>query len=145
MATAENTSVAEAYNQVVGKVVILYGNVKAISIDGTERVLGPNSPIFAYDRIVSESDGRVSIVMDDGAHSQLDIGRMSDIIIDEDTFAGISEEDIAASVAQVQQIQEALLAEGFDPTVELEAPAAGAFPPPAGGNAPAGRWRSSGS
>ena len=134
MATAENTSVAEAYNQVVGKVVILYGNVKAISIDGTERVLGPNSPVFAYDRIISESDGRVSIVMDDGAHSQLDIGRMSDIIIDEDTFAGISEEDIAASVAQVQQIQEALLAEGFDPTVELEAPAAGGFPPAGGGH-----------
>ena len=125
MATAENTTGVESGNQVVGKVVILYGNVKAISIDGTERVLGPNSPIFAYDRIITESDGRVSIIMDDPVQSQIDVGRMSHIIIDEDIFAGVTAEDVAAAAADIEQIQEALLAEGFDPTVELEAPAAG--------------------
>ena len=53
-----------AGNQVVGKVVILYGTVKAISPDGTVRLLMPNSPVFANDRIVTESDGNVSIMFD---------------------------------------------------------------------------------
>jgi hypothetical protein len=134
MATAENTTGTDPGNQVVGKVVILYGNVKAISIDGTERVLGPNSPIFAYDRIITESDGRVSIIMDDPAQSQIDVGRMSHIIIDEDIFAGVTAEDVAAAAADIEQIQEALLAEGFDPTVELEAPAAGGSAAAGGGH-----------
>ena len=78
MAAAKSTTGAQVENQVVGKVAILYGNVKAVSIDGTERVLGPNSPIFAYDRIITESDGRVSIVIDDPAQSQIDIGGSHD-------------------------------------------------------------------
>jgi len=134
MATAEYATGTEAGTQVVGNVVILYGNVKAISIDGTERLLGPNSPIFSYDRIITESDGRVAIIMDDPAQSQLDIGRMSHIIIDEDIFAGVTPEDVAAATAEIEQIQEALLAEDFDPTVELEAPAAGASPAAGGGH-----------
>ena len=88
MASATTTPGTEAANQVVGKVVILYGNVKAVSVDGTTRVLGPNSPIYAYDSIITESDGRVSITLNDPAHSQLDIGRMSSIAIDEDIFVG---------------------------------------------------------
>jgi hypothetical protein len=132
MESAEIT--LETENQVIGNVTILYGNAKAISVDGTERVLALNSPIFAYDRIITESDGRVSITIDDPAHSQIDIGRMSHIIIDEDIFAGVTEEDIAASAAEIQQIQEALLSEDFDPTVELEAPAAGGSSSAGGGH-----------
>ncbi|MEJ2332522.1 MAG: retention module-containing protein, partial [Desulfobulbaceae bacterium] len=124
----------ETGNQPIGSVAILYGNAKAISIDGTERILSPNSPVFAYDRIITESDGRVSIIINDPAASQIDIGRMSHIIIDEDIFAGVTEEDIAASTAEIQEIQEALLAEGFDPTVELEAPAAGGTSVAGGGH-----------
>jgi hypothetical protein len=126
MATAENSTGAETGNHVVGKVVILYGTVKAIASDGTERVLALNNPIFAYDRIITESDGRVSIVIDDGVQTQIDLGRMSDVVIDEDIFEGASPDEIAAATAEVEEIQEALLTEEtFDPTVELEAPAAG--------------------
>ena len=53
MATEENTTETEAGNQVIGQVVILYGNVKSISSDGTERVLALNNPIFANDRIIT--------------------------------------------------------------------------------------------
>ncbi len=113
MATAENTTGTESGNQVIGKVSILYGNVKAISSDGTERALSPNSLIFAYDRVITESDGMVSITIDDGAQTQIDIGRMSDVVIDEDIFAGVSAEDAADAAAEVEQIQEALLAEDF--------------------------------
>ena len=127
MATGENTTEIETANLLVGKVAILYGNVKALASDGTERVLAVNSPIFAHDRIMTGSDGMVSIVIDDAARTHIDIGRMSDVVIDEDIFAGISGAEAAEAAAEVEQIQELLLAEGdtFDPTTELEAPAAG--------------------
>ena len=83
MATEENITGTEAGNQVIGQVVILYGNVKAISPDGTERIIALNNPIFANDRIITESDGRVSIVID-ATQAQIDLGRMSDVVIDED-------------------------------------------------------------
>ena len=107
MATAGNTTGTETGNQVVGNVVILYGNVKAISSDGTERLLTLNSPILAHDRIITESDGRVSIVIDDGVQSQIDLGRMSDVVIDQDIFQGASPEEVAEATAEVEQIQEA--------------------------------------
>jgi hypothetical protein len=125
MATTEKTTGAETGDQVVGHVAILYGTVKVISPDGTERLLTLNSPIFANDTIVTESDGRVSIVMDDGTQSQIDLGRMSEVIIDEDIYQDASSEEISDAATEVEQIQEALLAEDFDPTLELEAAAAG--------------------
>ena len=134
MATAENATGTEAGNLVVGKVVILYGNVKAISSDGTIRVLAVNSPIFTYDRVITESDGMVSIAIDDGAGTHIDLGRMSDVFIDEDIFAGVSAEEVSEAAAEVEQIQEALLAEDFDPTTELEAPAAGGAASAGGGH-----------
>ncbi|MDX2433204.1 MAG: retention module-containing protein, partial [Desulfobacterales bacterium] len=134
MATAGNTTGTETGNQVVGTVVILYGNVKDTSSDGTERLLTLNSPIFAHDRIITESDGRVSIVIDDGVQSQIDLGRMSDVVIDEDIFQGASPEEVAEATAEVEQIQEALLAEDFDPTLELEAAAAGGDASAGGGS-----------
>ena len=134
MATAENTTGTETGNQVVGHVAILYGTVKAISPDGTERLLTLNSPIFANDTIVTESDGRVSIVMDDAAQSQIDLGRMSEVVIDEDIYQGASSEEISDAATEVEQIQEALLAEDFDPTLELEAAAAGGDAAAGGGH-----------
>ena len=135
MATAENATGTDTGNLVIGKVVILYGHVKAISSDGTERVLAVNSPVFTYDRVITESDGMVSIAIDDAAATHIDLGRMSDVVIDEDIFAGISAEEVSEAAAEVEQIQEALLAEDFDPTTELEAPAAGG-PASAGGGHP---------
>jgi hypothetical protein len=136
MASGENTTEIETANLLVGKVAILYGNVKAVASDGTERVLAVNSPIFAHDRIMTGSDGMVSIVIDDATQTQIDIGRMSYVIIDEDIFAGISGAEATEAAAEVEQIQELLLAEGdtFDPTTELEAPAAGGVASAGGGH-----------
>jgi len=136
MAAGESTTEIETANLLVGKVAILYGNVKAVASDGTERVLAVNSPIFAHDRIMTGSDGMVSIVIDDAAQTQIEIGRMSDVVIDEDIFAGISGAEATEAAAEVKQIQELLLAEGdtFDPTTELEAPAAGGVASAGGGH-----------
>ena len=132
MATAN--TISGTGNQEVGKVFIVYGKAKAISSDGTERVLGPNSPVFEYDQIITESDGRLSIILNDPAQTQLDIGRMSHVQIDEDVFAGATSDEIAEVAAEVEEIQEAILAEDFDPTIELEAAAAGGAASGGGGH-----------
>jgi len=132
MADQQNTQGTGASHQVVGKVFVLYGTVKAIAPDGTVRVLSPNSPVFAYDRIVTESDGRVSIIME-GTQMHLDLGRMSDVVLDEDVFGGATPETVSDAAAEVEQIQMAIL-EGEEP-IELEATAAGG-PASAGGGHP---------
>src|SRR4030042_5013160 len=75
-------------NQVIGKVFIIYGTVKAVAPDGTVRILAPNSPIFANEKIITESDGSISIMLDGPPPTQLDLGRMTEIVLDEDVYAG---------------------------------------------------------
>ena len=122
MAKFNNPIPSDTGHQVTGKVAILYGTVKAISPDGTVRLLKVNSPVFADDRIITGDDGSVSIVFDK-FNSQLDLGRMSDVVIDQDVYAGISDQATADASAQQEAIQAALLA-GDQPIV-LDATAAG--------------------
>ncbi|QXE91064.1 VCBS domain-containing protein [Geomonas subterranea] len=133
MAQNNQAAAAGAGNQVVGKVVILYGTVKAVSPDGAVRLLMPNSPIYANDHIVTESDGSVSIVFDGAQGNQLDLGRMMNVAIDHDVYGTVMSGDTTDTVAEVEQIQQAL-ATGDQP-IELEAPAAGG-PADAGGTHP---------
>ena len=123
MATNTKIPAAGTGNEVVGKVVILYGTVKAISPDGTVRLLMPNSPIFANDRIVTESDGNVSIIFDGSPPSQMDLGRMSSVVVDEDVYAGVSPSIASDAAAEAEEIQKALMA--GDMPIDIEAPAAG--------------------
>jgi hypothetical protein len=119
-------------SQVVGRVVIIYDNAKAISPDGMERLLSVESPIFANDRIVTESDGQVSIVINDDVHTQMDLGTMSNVMIDEDIFGGVSPEEITEATAKVEQVQESFLVEGVDLSVVPETPSAEEGHPVAG-------------
>ena len=123
MAINENTTGSDS--QAIGSVVILYDNAKAISADGMERLLSVGSPIYANDRIVTESDGKVSILINDDAHTQIDLGTKSNVMIDEDIFGGVSPEEIAEVTAKVEQIQESFLVEGVDLSVIPESHAAG--------------------
>ena len=126
MASNESTTGTAAGSQVVGKVFVQYGTAKAVAADGTERALAPNSPIFAHDQIITDSDGSVSIMIDghDGAPAtQLDLGRMSHITIDEDVYAGAAPGVTADATAEADKIQQALLA--GDQPIDLDATAAG--------------------
>ena len=123
MATITEIPAVGTANQVVGKVVILYGSVKAVSPDGAERLLVPNSPIFANDHIVTESDGNVSIMFDGTPPTQMDLGRMSNVVIDEDVYAGMAPSVVSDVAAEAEQIQKALMA--GDQPIDLAAPAAG--------------------
>ena len=111
-------------SQAVGRVVIIYDNAKAISPDGMERLLSVNSPIYANDRVVTENDGKVSIVIDDATQTQIDLDGRSEILIDEDIFGGVSSEEIAEASAEMGQVQDAFFVEGIDLTVESESPVA---------------------
>ncbi|MFT5700504.1 MAG: T1SS-143 domain-containing protein [Desulforhopalus sp.] len=132
-------------SQPIGSAIVVYGKVEAQAPDGTIRVLIPNSPVFLGERIISSSNGSVSIVFDDGLGTQLDLGRMSDMLLDEDVYQD-GPQDLSEVLAEVEDIQEALLAGDFDPTTELEAPAAGPVPGPAnaGGGSSALRFELSG-
>ena len=107
--------------QSIGTVAIVYGNVKAISQDGVERVLQPNSPIFLMDRVNTGADGAISIVFNDSADTQLDLGRMTDMVIDKSILAA-EDLDIEDVTADIEAIQEALLS---GDEIEIEATAAG--------------------
>ncbi|SDB34005.1 hypothetical protein SAMN05660653_01636 [Desulfonatronum thiosulfatophilum] len=109
--------------QAIGKVVILYGTVKAVAPDGTERVLGPNSIVYANERIVTESDGSVSIMLDGPPPMQVDLGRMSDVLLNEDVYTGVPEAaEVTDLFAEAELIMEALES---GEEIEIDATAAG--------------------
>ena len=103
-------------HQPIGKVLSLSGIVQAQAADGTIRVLEINSPIYADERIITGTDGSVSIIFGDAEHSRLDLGRMSDVLIDDNVFNSSTHVDIHEATAAVEKIQQAILKGGFDPT-----------------------------
>ncbi len=118
-----------------GIVQSVSGIVKAIAVDGTERVLQVGDRVLPNEQIVTGNTGVISIEFADG--TTLDLGRNSVTILDDETInyeanlapsAPTSEQ---AQLAEVEAMQKAI-AEGeeFDPS-KLEATAAGA--PGAGG------------
>ena len=54
--------------------------------------------------------------------------------LDEDVYSGAAPADIEEIAAEIEEIQEAILAEGIDPTTVLEAPAAGGTSSAGGGH-----------
>ena len=112
--------------EIVGKAVIVYGTVKAVSAAGVERLLTPNSPVYADERIVTGADGSISILLTE-QNAHIDLGRMSEMVLDEDVYAtGQGRYEVADTAAEVADIQAALEGGNFDPTTGLPATAAGA-------------------
>lgn len=108
-------------NEIVGKVTFIIIGAKAQSLDGSIRDLQVNSPVYAGDRLITGPEGRVSIEFS-GNGERLDLGRQSNFVLDEDTipqgngpWRGLNPDDL----------RQALLDGELDPTVDLEAPAAG--------------------
>lgn len=114
MATTAGGQSAGA-NETVGIVSILYGSVKAVSADGMVRVLAVNSPVFAYDRIVTDDDGSVSIALHHDPAAYVEIDRASDVLIDEDVYGEAGPVDVAAATAGFDDLREILLGAGDEP------------------------------
>ena len=112
-----------AGQEAIGKVVILQGQAQATAVDGAVRTLSPNSVVFANDHIVTGSDGSLSLFIAGNPPTQLDIGRMANITLDEDVYAPVSVTPPTDVMAEVASLQEVLF-RGESPT-EMEATAAG--------------------
>ncbi|MGB5217053.1 MAG: retention module-containing protein, partial [Smithella sp.] len=132
MAEIKKTATSEMSHQVTGKVAILYGTVKAISPDGTVRLLKLSSPVYADDRIITGDDGSISIVFNTFPPTQLDLGRVSEVVVDEDVYGAVTPDVSAEASAEQKAIQDALLA--GDQPIEVDATAAGAEASSGGGH-----------
>ncbi|OGR18373.1 MAG: hypothetical protein A2X81_10400 [Desulfobacterales bacterium GWB2_56_26] len=112
-------------SQPIGTISVVNGTVQAQAAANGVRTLQVGSPVFLNDRIMTGDNGMISIVFGDAARTQLDLGRMSDVVLNEDTLQYALPEEFSDAVAEVDQIQEALLTGTFDPTTDLEPTAAG--------------------
>ncbi len=104
----------------VGLAVVVQGSVRVKSADGVIKVIEPNAQIFLDDHIDTGSGGAVSIVWNDSAAGQLDLGRMSSTIIDEDVAGGTLPDlgDVAVEAGQVADLWQNW--ESFEPIAALD-------------------------
>ncbi|MDR3090118.1 MAG: VCBS domain-containing protein [Desulfobulbaceae bacterium] len=101
-----------ASQRIIGTVSIVHGAVKAVSSAGVERILVVGGPVFVGERIVTGADGVVSIAWLGGQGVSLDLGRMSEILVDDSLFDG------AATVAALPQDEAAIITD-FEENPEL--------------------------
>ncbi|MEJ1469484.1 MAG: retention module-containing protein [Candidatus Sedimenticola sp. (ex Thyasira tokunagai)] len=105
----------------IGFVEFVKGAVTA-STDGVFRTLVLGDPVFANDTILTGDAGIVTLLLNDG--TRMDLGRNSEAVLDSEVYDIAAVEDVAAAIASVEAIQEAILA-GADPTALLPPTAAG--------------------
>lgn len=106
---------------VIGQAMVVHGTVRAASSDGVTHLIQPNSPIHLDDRIDTGSDGAVSIIFNDVDNSQLDLDRMTDMVIDQDVFS-VNLLDLSDVTAEAGLLHDLLQNwESIEPAVALEA------------------------
>lgn len=103
------------------------GIVKAIATNGTERLLRVGDRIYMNEQIATSDAGAVAIEFADG--STMNLGRNVQFILDEEILRADVDtlpEDTVAAENDVRATEAGLIQdENFDPTVNLEPPAAG--------------------
>ncbi|MEN8189912.1 MAG: hypothetical protein ABFS19_08700, partial [Thermodesulfobacteriota bacterium] len=125
MAVTNPTTLNSGNDQPIGKAIIVTGTVHVQSADGTSiRILSLNDPVFANETIITSEDGMVSIVFDDAAGTRLDLGRLSQMVLDEDVYMAETPVEMSDVIAEVEQLQEALLSDELDPSQDIDATAA---------------------
>jgi len=123
---SNNTTSNQAEINKIGTVKLIIGQVSVRNSDGTISSLHVNSPIFLNDTVVTGENGMVSILFNDTAQTQLDLGRSSTVLIDEDIYPENEGPALMSNMAaDAEAIQETILAGTFDPTTDLPATAAG--------------------
>ncbi len=105
---------------VIGQALLVSGTVRIESVNGVSQVLKPNSPIHLDDRIDTGSGGEVSIVLNDSDATQLDLGRMSKMIVDDDVLGGSLPDlgDVAVEAGLVADLWQSW--ESFEPVATLD-------------------------
>lgn len=105
----------------VGQALIVDGTVKVDSVNGMSSVLQPNGQIFLGDRIDTGNNGEALIILNDGDHTQLNLGSMSEVCIDDDVVAGSLPDfsDVAMEVGLAADLLQNW--ESLEPLTEFEA------------------------
>ncbi len=105
---------------VIGQALLVSGTVRVESVNGVSQVLKPNSSIHLDDRIDTGSGGEVSIVLNDSGSTQLDLGRMSKVIVDDDVMGGSLPDlgDVAVEAGLVADLWQDW--ESFEPVATLD-------------------------
>lgn len=110
----------------VGTVQSVTGVVRAISEDGSERILRAGDSVAENEKIIT-GDGVVVIAFTDG--TVLDLGGNSSIVLNDDVLSPEGEQTAQSEKSaneEVAALQDALINNpNFDPTTELPAAAAG--------------------
>ncbi|MCW8943122.1 MAG: retention module-containing protein, partial [Sedimenticola sp.] len=107
----------------IGYVKLMNGLVKAVDINGIERVLQIGDAVFADETIVTGPQAAVVIELRDG--SSMSMGGESQALLNDEVYDPSVAEDVADRASTIDAVQQAILA-GADPTDLLEATAAGA-------------------
>ncbi|MBA1195007.1 retention module-containing protein, partial [Pseudomonas entomophila] len=115
-------------SSVVAIVKSVVGQVVAVSPEGIRRVLVEGDRLFAGEQVLTGPGGAITLELADGR--MLDLGRDSQWSADTPDSSTDLSEATAQAAPSVEELQQAIAA-GADPTVDLEAPAAG--PTAAGG------------
>ncbi|MDZ5601401.1 retention module-containing protein [Pseudomonas sp. RP23018S] len=122
----------------VGVVSKVIGEVVAVQVDGTRRVLIEGDRLFAGEQLETGAGGAVAVQLDNGA--LLTLGRDSSVEMTAELLShqapSIDTPDPLPSEAEltdVLRLQRAITA-GADPTLEAQAPAAGGPRPLGGGH-----------
>ncbi len=105
----------------VGIVRVVFGTVKAVANDGSERILHLGDRVYANELISTSDLSGVSIEFRNGG--RVDLGRDSEAMLDSDVY-GPTDVDGAELASSIDAAQQAILA-GADPAAVLAAPAAG--------------------
>jgi len=113
-----------------GIVTSVSGIVKAIAVDGKERILQTGDRVLPNEQILTGDAGTILIEFSDG--SSMDLGRNSNITLNDESLnpeSGFNQQGQTLEQAQdeVAAIQQALAKGEFDPS-KLEATAAGGAP-----------------
>ncbi|MGI4849156.1 MAG: retention module-containing protein, partial [Janthinobacterium lividum] len=127
MATAPTTAKSVASGTRaggIGTVKTIVGTVTATDASGVQRTLQVGDVVHANDVIMTSAAGAVLVEFTDGSH--VDLGRSSQIALDDTIFNPATAVSQQASVESIQ----AQIAAGADPTQVTDATAAG--PGPAG-------------
>jgi len=108
-----------------GIVKLLIGEVKAVAVDGTERLLHVGEKVLLNEQIITGDAGSIAIDFTDG--TRMDLGRGSSTMLTTDLLSTNAEtvQSVSSAENEVEAIQQALADDQtFDPS-KLAAPAAG--------------------
>jgi len=108
-----------------GIVKLLIGEVKAVAVDGTERLLHVGEKVLLNEQIITGDAGSIAIDFTDG--TRMDLGRGSSTMLTTDLLGttAATVQSVSSAEGEVEAIQQALAADQtFDPS-KLAAPAAG--------------------